>query len=387
MIGQKGIPAIHGGVEKHVHDLSVRLVARDNTVAVYARTWYTGHAGIDTVEGVTRIHTPTIKTKHLDTIVHVLTSSIHAVWNGYDVIHYHGVGPALLSWIPRVFSPKTRVITTLHSLDRMHQKWNWFARAILRLGEKAVVAFAHETITVSKSLQNYMKSEYEALTTYIPNGVEMPKKITTTTHLASFGLMPQNYIVMISRLVPHKGAHVLIEAFKQFKTRHADNTRIQSLKLAIVGGAAYTDDYVKSLHMSASAMNDIVFTDFQSGESLAELYQHATLMVHPSMNEGLPITVLQGMSYSIPVLLSSIPEHKEIIKDTRVFFKENDVESLVLKLEAFMKLNATEKQSMGRENRAIIAEKYNWADIVVSVEKVYRDSRVATHSALYTSKA
>ncbi len=384
MIGQKGIPAVYGGVERHVHDLSVRLAERGHTVTVYSRKWYTGSTGTDTVEGVQRVHTRTIKTKHLDTIVHVFTSTMHALFASYDVIHYHGVGPALLAWIPRIFRPRMRVIVTLHSLDRFHQKWNWFARAILRLGERAAYTFAHDTICVSKSLHEYLKVEYGVDTTYISNGVDMPSKVKTKSHITSFGLASGRYIVMISRLVPHKGAHILIEAFKKLKERNRKNKTIQSLKLAIVGGAAYTDSYVQSLHISAATMNDVIFTDFQSGEALNELYAHARALVHPSINEGLPITVLQAMSHGIPVLLSSIPEHREIIGDERMFFKENDVDSLVSRLEKFMKLKKEDRMKVGKQNRAIIYEKYEWEHIVEKTEGVYRGI-LAKKSPLFSS--
>ncbi|HRH23287.1 MAG TPA: glycosyltransferase family 4 protein [Candidatus Magasanikbacteria bacterium] len=386
MIGQKGIPAIYGGVERHVHDLSVRLVEHGHGVTVYARKWYTGKNGTDQVEGVTRVHTPTIKTKHLDTIVHVFTSTIHALFSSYDVIHYHGVGPALLAWIPRVFKPQVRVIVTLHSLDRFHQKWNVFAKYMLKLGEKAANIFADDTITVSKSLHEYVKAEYGVETTYIPNGVEIPQRTTSVAHIASFGLTRDNYIVMISRLVPHKGAHVLIEAFKKLKERNINDTSIQSLKLAIVGGAAYTDKYVQSLHVAAASMNDVVFTDFQSGDALNELYSNARVLVHPSINEGLPITVLQAMSHAIPVLLSSIPEHEEILSDEKMFFKENDVESLVSRLEVFMKLNKQDRLHIGKQNKAIIYEKYDWEHVVSHIEDVYRGNHTETNSIFSTLK-
>lgn len=380
MIGQKGFPVIYGGIEKHVHDLSVRLAAKGHQVTVYSRTWYTGKSGTDMVEGVERVHTPTIKTKHLDAITHVCTATLHALFRRYDIIHYHGVGPALLAWIPQLFSPKTKIVITLHSLDRFHQKWSWFARTMLKLGERAAYAFADETITVSENLTHYMQEKYQVQTTYIPNGVGMSRKITTDDHIKSFGLKADSYIVMISRLVPHKGAHVLVEAFKEFKRRHKEDHTVQSLKLAIVGGAAYTDEYVRKLHIAAGSLNDIIFTDFQSGMALDELYAHARLLIHPSLNEGLPMTVLQGMSYGIPVLLSSIPEHREIITDPRIFFKENDVESLVNCLEEFMRLTKEERINMGRKNKAIIHEKYDWEHIVEKTEHVYTSRTLVSTS-------
>ena len=374
----------YGGVEKHVQDLSVRLVERGHTVCVYSRTWYTGAKGTDIYQGITRIHTPTIKTKHLDTIIHVFTSTIHALFGKYDVLHYHGVGPALLAWIPRVCAPRTRVVITLHSLDRFHQKWNRFARFFLKMGERAACLFAHETITVSHSLEKYAKDVLHRKTRYIPNGVEIPTHVEDAALIQPFGLSQDNYIVMISRLVPHKGAHILIEAFKTLKEKYPSNHEIQSLKLAIVGGAAYTDAYIRELHLAASTMNDIVFTDFQSGEVLGALYRYARVMVHPSLNEGLPITVLQAMSYELPVLLSSISEHREIINDPGVLFRENDVESLVQSLEHFMGLTVEERMMLGKRNKAIVQEKYDWENIVEKTEAVYGSQMNPKHSIAFS---
>ena len=171
MIGQKGIPAIYGGIERHVEELSVELVKQGHDVVVYARTWFTDKK-IKNYQGIKIKHTPTLRTKHLDAIIHTFTSTIHALlFQKPDIIHYHGVGPALLAWMPRLLSPKTKVVVTMHCLDRYHQKWGIFARFMLRIGEWAGCAFAHQVISVSKTIQSYCLNEYQKSTTYIANGV------------------------------------------------------------------------------------------------------------------------------------------------------------------------------------------------------------------------
>ena len=370
MIGQKGIPALYGGVEKHVHDLAVRL-AKNNEVTVYSRKWYTPN--LDTkFEGVNIIHTPTIHTKHLDAIVHTFTSTIHALFQKYDIIHYHGVGPSLLSWIPRIFSPKTKVVTTFHSIDRYHQKWNFFAKLFLRLGERTACTFAHQTISVSESIKQYCLNEFNTKTIYIPNGVNEINKQIGSENIKQFSLEKNNYFVMVSRLIPHKGAHFLIEAFHKLKAQYPNDDKIKKIKLAIVGGSAYTDDYVKKLHIQASNVNEIIFTDFQSGKILEELYANSLALVHPSLNEGLPITVLQAMSYSIPVLVSTIPEHLEVVKNPKMLFKENDAETLKNCLYNFINLSEKERYEMGQENKQIIHTTYSWDVIVQEIEKLYK---------------
>lgn len=372
MIGQKGYPARYGGVERHVAEISQRIVQSGHNVTIYNRECYGGNIN-NTIDGIAIKTIPTIKTKHLDAITHTFFSTIHAMYSKADVIHYHGVGPSLLSWIPRVFS-KTTIITTFHCIDRHHQKWNWFARFMLRLGEKTTCVFAHNTITVSRSLQQYCSNEYLRKTIYIPNGViSHNDEETKNDLLKQFGLIKNQYILMVSRLVPHKGVHIMIEAFQKLKKENFLDVKIQDLKLAIVGGSAYTDEYVRALHALASKTNDIVFTDYQSGDTLDALFRGASYFVHPSMNEGMPITVLEAMSYGKPVLVSSIPEHMEVVKDTTMHFTENDVNSLYESINRLNNLPEKDKQRIGLDNKKHVKKEYDWDDITRSVIHVYEN--------------
>lgn len=381
MIGQKGIPAIHGGVERHVHDLSLKLAKKGHDVVVFSRKWYTGKNEDFELNSVKIVHTPSIYTKHLDAISHTFFSTIEAMKkkNNIDVIHYHGVGPSLLAFLPRIFSPKIKVISTFHSIDRYHKKWNFFAKWILKLGERAACKFPHKTITVSRSLENYSTNEYDVKTIYIPNGVnsveelENYEEILKVNDLKKFNLEKDKYLVMISRLVPHKGAHNLIQAFVNLKNKYPENKKIQELKLAIVGGSAFTDKYVRDLHILASAQNDIIFTDFQSGNVLEELYAGAIALVNPSLSEGLPITVLQAMSYKKPVLVTNIAEHLELIKNPKYIFNENDVRDLEEKLYNFLSEEKENWENEGKQNLEVIHKNYTWDNIVPQIIKVYNN--------------
>lgn len=384
MIGQKGMPANFGGVERHVHELSVRLVGMGHDVTAYSRTWYTGQQDDYVAHGVRVTHTPGIKTKHLDAITHTLSATVHAIFQGYDVIHYHAVGPALLSWIPRLFSPKTKVVTTFHSINRYHHKWGRFARMVLRLGEWTTCRFAHETITISKGLKRYCLNEYQADTHYIPNGVSTPDPVETQETLRHFGLTKGKYLLVVSRLLPDKGIHLVIDAFQKLQARHPDSEHIQSLKLAIVGGSSYTDAYIRELHLLAAPSNTIVFTDYQFGGTLQELFAHSLAMIHPSLNEGLPISVLEAMSYKKPVLLSNIPEHLELVSDQRMIFLQNDVEAIAKLLDSFLCLSADEQRAIGQKNFEMVCAEYDWKNIVCRINEVYAgvqkgptDSRMA----------
>ncbi|PIR03883.1 MAG: hypothetical protein COV59_04430 [Candidatus Magasanikbacteria bacterium CG11_big_fil_rev_8_21_14_0_20_39_34] len=372
MIGQKGIPAFYGGIERHVQDLSEHLVCSGHDVTVYSRKWYSKSAQKEH-KSIKIAYAPTVKTKHLDAITHTFFATLHAIRQNYDIIHYHGVGPSLLSWIPRLFTPKVKVVTTFHCIDRYHQKWNIFARLMLRAGEWAACHFAHKTITVSESLRQYCLNEFHTETEYIPNGVNINNKVPSEKYLKRFGLEKGKYLVMISRLVGHKGAHLLIESFVNLKRKNKDNKEIQEMKLAIVGGHVFTNDYVTQLHQMASQENDIIFTDFQSGNTLESLYAHTHVLVHPSLNEGLPLTVLQAMGYGKPVLLSNIPEHLELTQDGRAIFTQNDTKALEKKLYEFISLPEKEKEMLGVINKKTVQTSYTWENIAQQTGKLYKD--------------
>jgi glycosyltransferase involved in cell wall biosynthesis len=350
MIGQKGIPTTFGGVERSVEALAVRLGAMGHDVRVYTRAWY-AVANPNFSPGVRTIETPTIRTKNLDAIVHTFTSTVHALLNGTEVFHYHGVGPALLAWIPRVFAPHAKVVVTFQCIDSEHQKWGAFARLMLTLGERAACLFPHETIVVSRTLEAYCKEKYGAETRYIPNGVSTPDEKVGTDRLAALGLEKDGYVAMVSRLVRHKGAHHLI--------------------------AAYADDYVAELKELAKDMPDIVFTGNLSGDDLAQAFSGAYAIVHPSESEGLPMSVLEAMSYGKTVIASDIPEHMEVIRDHGVPFRNKSVMDLARKLK-YALAHPESVASTGRGAKAFIMENYHWDDIAQSVNGIYRELAAAS---------
>ncbi len=375
MLGQKGIPAIYGGIERHVEELATELAKNGHDILVYARKWYSPK-NITKINGIKIIYTPSLRTKHLDAITHTLTSTIHALFQKPDIIHYHGVGPSLLSFIPRIFLPSAKVITTSHCLDRYHQKWNWLARLMLRLGEWTAIKFAHQTIVVSKTLQSYYLNEYKKQTTYIPNGVRTPNFSILPLKRGTVGgvieekwnLQSNKYLLMVSRLVKHKGAHYLLTAW-QFVRQQCPQL-LQDYKLVIVGGSNFTDNYLNDLKNIAKGDNSIIFTDWQSGQTLEELYANTALFVHPSENEGLPITVLQAMSHARPVLVSDISEHKEIITDDQFWFNNASIASLAEKIIELIKKPALLEQA-GEENKVLVEKNYNWQDITKQTLKIY----------------
>jgi glycosyltransferase involved in cell wall biosynthesis len=366
MIGQKGIPAKAGGIERHVEELSVELTNRGHDVLVFCRSKYTWP--IRDHRGVRCIQTPSISTKHLDAITHTFTSIIRAAREKVDVFHIHGVGPALLSWLPKLIRPSAKVIVTFHCIDRHHQKWNVFARAMLYLGERCAVKIPDATITVSKTLQAYCRMSYNADTKYIPNGTPIQLDDADPKMLKPFKLKPGKYVMFCARLVRHKGAHLLIDAWKQVKKKRPD--LVKNLKLVIVGGSAFTDDYVDELKKMAKKDKSVVMTGTQTGETLHALFQNSYSVVHPSESEGLPISILEAMSYGKCVLSSDIPENLELTKEHGLSFTRGDVNDLSNKI--IMMLEAPKLvKAVGEEARLHIAKNYDWKDISETTDYLY----------------
>lgn len=364
MIGQKGIPTRFGGIERHVEALAVRLGAMGHEVIVYTRAWYAAPKTRFS-KGVRVVETATVKSKNLDAIVHTFTSTLAAMRSDVDVIHYHGVGPSLLSWIPRVFSPRIKVVATFHCIDRKHQKWGAFARLMLGLGERAACAFPHETITVSKTLESYCANRYDRDTRYVPNGIGTPGRIGTGI-LAKFGLKKDDYVVMVARLVRHKGAHHLIRAYAELRKKDLHRGK----KLVIVGDSAFTDDYVAELKALAAGTPDILFTGYLKGKALEQVFAHAYAVVQPSESEGLPITVLEAMAYGKTVLASDIPENMEIVRDHGMHFRNRSIPDLTRKLR-WLLAHPEAAAEIGKRAKEFVLKDYHWDDVAKETRDIY----------------
>ncbi len=364
MIGQKAIPFYRdGGVERHVEELSIRLAERGHEVTVYVRPQYVATKE-DIWRGVHLKHLPSIPTKHLDAWSHTLFSSLHVIGLNADIVHYHSVGPSTLAFLPRLFKPRAKIISTFHSIDRFHKKWGAFARAYLSFGEWAATHFAHETIAVSESIRKYCFDRFGKTVAYIPNGVAIVP-VKATNELARWELEPEKYIIAVARLVRHKGLHHLVEAFKQIP----DSVKGE-MKLVIVGAPSYTSDYEFYLKNLAAEDHRILFVGYQTGDALKQLYAHALVYVHPSEAEGLAITILEAMSFGRCVVMSDIPENLEARDHSGIAFHVGNVEDLRDKLVSI--INHPEI-ALERGKRALnfIREKFEWEKVTDQIEALY----------------
>ncbi len=377
-IGQKGIPSKYGGIETHVEELATRLVRLGHHVTGYTRPWYTP-ADMDKYNGINLKSLPSINTKHLDAISHTFIATIHAcVVLRPDVIHFHGVGPSLLSWIPKILRPQAVVVNTFHCIDREHAKWGRIAQWALHMGEKACAKLAHEVIAVSRTLVNYIGVTYGKRVNYIPNGISPRRVATDDVILAPFGLQSYNYIAMISRLVPHKGQHTLIDAWKL--AREKQPQLLSNTKLAIVGGSAFTDKYVEQLREQARGDGSIVFTGYQRGDTLKSLFAGAKFVVHPSTSEGLPIAVLEAMSFGKTVIASDIPENMEVAAEYGVPFTTGDINELSDKIIELAQ-DEMKAASIGHAAREFVETEYNWDDIARETQEIY-EKRLALREGI-----
>jgi glycosyltransferase involved in cell wall biosynthesis len=357
-IGQKGIPSTGGGIERYVEDLSVELAKKGHEVFVYTREYYTP-AELKSYKGVNLITLPSIRTKHLDAISHCFLASINVLNKKADVVYYQNIGPALVSFIPKIFS-RSRVISILQSQDYFHKKWGLFARASLRFGEILMCLMSDEIIVVTKFMQRHVMRKYGRMAHLVPNGanIKSPKK---PDEIKKWGLKEGNYIVSISRLIRHKGIHHLIKAYKNTNT---------AKKLVIVGNGSYTDDYVHELYKMAEGCKNIIFTGNQTGKTLDELYANAYLFVQPSETEGMSLALLEAMAYKKAVLVSDIAENKEAVGSTGLTFACKNMNDLQTKLEYLLKRPSTVKK-MGELAHQRIKDEFSWDSISMNILKVF----------------
>ena len=366
MLGHKRIPSREGGIEIVVEELATRMAKKSHSVTCYNRK---GHnvAGsefdctkLKTYKGVTLQEVFTIDKRGLAAMTASVSASLRAALGNYDVVHIHAEGPAFMCWLPKLFGKK--VIVTVHGLDHQRAKWGKFASWYIRSGEKNAVRFADEIIVLSKGVQDYFQNTYGRTTRFIPNGVNKAKLRKARQITEKWGLTKDSYILYLGRIVPEKGERYLIEAFKQTKT---------DKKLVIAGGSSDTQAFMDELKSLAKDDDRIIFTGFVQGEILEELYSNPYIYTLPSDLEGMPLSLLEAMSYGNCCLTSDIPECAEVVEDKALLFRKSDVSDLKAKLQ-----NACDHPEMVETYKAqaeeFICRKYNWDDVVEKTLKLYQ---------------
>ena len=297
-IGGRGVVSKYSGIEAYYEEVGQRLAEMGHEVTVYCRTYFTPPAEEHNGMWVRRL--PTIRSKHLETLVHTFLSTVHASFSRCDMVHYHALGPALFSFIPRLFGKKT--VVTVQGLDWQRKKWGRIAATVLRLGERAAVRLPNATMVVSRVLEEHFQARYGAETVYVPNGTTVRER-RTDSQILEWGLEPGNYILFLGRFSAEKNCHLLVKAFEKIDT---------SVKLALAGGSSYSDAYASELRRHRGERVKVL--DWVSGDALEELLSNAMLFVLPSDLEGMSLALLDAMGAGVCVLASDIPENRELVE-------------------------------------------------------------------------
>lgn len=369
-IGHKRIPSREGGIEIVVDELATRMVDRGHQVIAYNRSGHNvagsefdgvanGHGKRFSYHGVNVVSVPTIEGKGLAALSSSFFATLQAIKARPDVIHYHAEGPCVMLRLAHWAGIRT--VATIHGLDWQRAKWGKFASTYLKFGERTAAKCADEIIVLSESMRQYFQEKYGRSTHFIPNGIEYGKPVSAQEITEKYGLHKNDYVLFLGRIVPEKGVHYLIEAFSKLNT---------SKKLVIAGGASDSNEYYQHIQQMANQDSRVILTGFIQGQALKELYSNAYIYVLPSDLEGMPLSLLEAMSYGNCCLTSDIPECAEVVEGHAATFQHGSVESLRKKLQELLE-NDDLVQRYKANAADYIAGKYNWDDVTNQTLKLY----------------
>jgi glycosyltransferase involved in cell wall biosynthesis len=359
VLGTRGFPGIQGGVETHCQELYPRLAARGLDITVFGRKGYLP-AESYFYRGVKVVPLRSVRRKNLEAVSHTLWALCQTARTRprFDLVHFHTIGPGLFTPLARLAGFKT--VVTNQGPDYERKKWGKLAKAVLRLGEAVSAKYAHAIISVSKTIQALLWEKYGRQSTYIPNGVVVPAKQAPGPILAHFGLSPGQYILAVGRFVPEKGFHDLLAACRDLPGE---------THLVLAGGADHEDNYSRALKSQAAQNKRVILTGIIAGRDLAEIYSNARLFVLPSYHEGLPLVLLEALSYGLPALVSAIPANLEILAEPGWTFPPGDVGALRARLVAA--LSRSEAPDWTRRLEVRLAEEFNWDKIADATLALY----------------
>lgn len=353
-IGGRGVVGRYSGIEGYYEEIGRRLAAAGHDVTIYCRSYFTPRQ--DAHNGMTLVRLPAPRSKHFETVLHTLHSTLHVLFRPCDIVHYHALGPALFSSIPRLAGKKTAV--TVQGLDWQRKKWGRLAASVLRLGEKAAILFPDTTMVVSRTLQSYFRDHYGAEPRYIANGAVLRDR-RPAVRIQEWGLEPGEYVLFLGRFSPEKNCHLLIQAYERIDTR---------VKLVLAGGSQRSDAYSQELMRHAS--DRVRLLDYVSGDAFEELLTNAMLFVLPSDLEGLSLALLEAMGAGLCVLASDIPENHELVDGVGFLFRPGDAADLERMLRLLI-ADAQVREAAGKAAKQRIQEEYLWPKIAAEIEQTY----------------
>ena len=359
--GTRGIPNIMGGVETHCEELFPRIAKRGFDVTVIRRTDYVKD-DLKEWKGVKLVNIDSPKKKSFEAIIHTFRAINEAKRLKADIIHIHAIGPALL--VPYAKMLGMKVVFTHHGPDYDRDKWGFAAKTMLKLGERMGCMFADEVIVISDVIRNLIKRKYNRTSHVhlIYNGVSQPEICDYPEYFNELGIGKGKYILGMCRFVPEKNLHHLVEAFTKVKSRN----EVEDIKLVLAGDTDFEDDYSRSLREMARK-NGVVLTGFIKGKKLHSLLTNCLCYCLPSSHEGLPIALLEAMSYGVKVIVSDIPANKEVGLPESDYFPVGNVDALTEKLKTVV--------NQPLQHIDYDMKKYDWEKIADQVRDVYWRNR------------
>jgi glycosyltransferase involved in cell wall biosynthesis len=357
VLGLRGFPGVPGGVETHAENLYPIMAGMGVKVICVTRSPYHDLSSWSGVEFL-RVWAP--RSKFLEAILHSILGVVRAAFIRPDVVHIHAVGPSIVVPLARLFGLK--VVVTHHGPDYDREKWGALAKGALRFGEWCGMQFANERIVISPVIADLVLNRYGAKSTIIPNGVKLPVLDSDASILDKYGLPQNKYVLLVSRFVPEKRHIDLIDAFEK--------AAVEGLKLALVGDADHPDSYEKALKERAAANPDVVLTGFLGGNDLKAVFQFARLFVLPSSHEGLPISLLEALSFGLPCVASGIAANRSVGLDDEAYFELGDIDQLATRIAAVSNLpwGDTDRDA----TRRWVAEIYDWNRIAEQTAEIYQ---------------
>ena len=364
IIGHKRLPSNEGGIEKGVEQHATRMAQRGHCVTAYNRG---GHnvfgkehdkQKLKEYKGIKIVTIPTTSGKACVPIYSFL-STLHCIFHRPDVISFRASGPCAMIPLAKLF--RIKCVASLHGIDSQRDKWSGFASRYLKFGEKMAATKADVCLVLSENMKKYIKEEYGKDSVLFANGIDKPEIRTLNIIKEKYNLEKDNYLLSLGRIVPEKGLHYLIEAFKKCKT---------DKELIIAGGSESNSEYYNKLVEMAKDDVRIKFIGFVQGETISELYSNAYAFMLPSNLEGMANALLESMSYGNCCLVSDIPENTEVVEDKAYIFKKGNVDDLENKLQYI--LDHPEKVKEVKEKSSeFILNKYSWDKVVTQMLEVY----------------
>lgn len=352
VLGIRGLPANYGGFETCAEHTTLHWTKQDHEVLVYCRKGrYDSRAKN---HGKVRLkYISQLSTKSLETLSHSFLSVLDLCFieRGYKIVHLYNSGNALFLPILRLFGKKVTI--SVDGIEWKRDKWGKIAKTIYKIGEWFTVKFAHEVIVDNKEIEDYYLKKYNKATTLIAYGskvVQQNPEISVEV-LKSNQLQAKNYFIFVGRLVPEKGTHHLIKAYKSLKTE---------LPLVVIGDDHSDSEYKKELFAHDS--DTVRMLGFKYGDEYEQLLANAKIYISASMLEGTSPSLLAAMGAKVCCLVNGIPENKSTVEESAYTFEENDYENLATVWQDL--IDHPEKVSqMGEKGYDHVLKNYTWEKI------------------------